>query len=55
MFKSISMISDESLKDYQRVPGKLTFAKGVELLKAECDKRAHLQSAKSEATRNSKE
>ena len=40
-FKSISMISDESLSDFHAVPQDLTFAKGVELLMAEHEKLAH--------------
>ncbi len=40
-FKGISMISDEVLSDFQRVPDNLTFAGGVELLKAEREKLAH--------------
>jgi hypothetical protein len=35
LFKGISMISDEVFSDFQRVPDKLTFGKGVEMLKAE--------------------
>jgi hypothetical protein len=35
LFKGISIISDEVFSDFQRVPGDLTFAKGVELLKGE--------------------
>jgi hypothetical protein len=35
LFKSLSMVSDESFSDFQRVPDNLPFAKGVELLKAE--------------------
>jgi len=41
MFKSISMISDETFSDFQRVPNDLTFAKGVELLKTQQEKLAH--------------
>lgn len=41
MFKSISMISDETFSDFQRVPDDLTFAKGVELLKTQQEKLAH--------------
>lgn len=41
MVKGISMISDEVLSDFERVPGDLTFAKGVEMLKAEQEKLAH--------------
>lgn len=43
MFKGISMISDEVFSDFQTVPADLPFAKGVELLKAEQEKLAHLQ------------
>ena len=35
MFKGISMISDETLSDFRRVPDDLTFAKGVDMLKTE--------------------
>jgi hypothetical protein len=35
------MISDETLSDFQRVPDDLTFAKGIELLKAEQERLAH--------------
>lgn len=41
MLKSISMISDETFSDFQRVPDDLTFAKGVELLKTQQEKLAH--------------
>lgn len=41
MFKGISLISDEVFNDFQRVPGNLSFAKGVEMLKAEQEKLAH--------------
>ena len=41
MFKSLSMISDETLSDFQPVPDNLPFAKGVELLKDEQGKLAH--------------
>ena len=40
-FKGISMISDETFSDFHAVPQDLTFAKGVELLKAEQEKLAH--------------
>jgi len=43
MFKGISLISDETLSDFHRVPDNLPFAKGVELLKSEQQKSAHLQ------------
>ena len=45
LFKSLNMISDETLSDYRRVPDNLPFAKGVEMLKAEEDKRARLKPA----------
>lgn len=41
LFKSLSMISSESLSRFQRVPDNLPFAKGVDLLKAEREKLAH--------------
>lgn len=40
-FKGISMISDETFSDFHAVPEDLTFAKGVEMLKAEQEKLAH--------------
>ena len=40
VFKSLSMIYDESFSDFRRVPSNLSFAGGVELLKAEYDKSA---------------
>jgi len=39
-FKSISMISDETLSEFHSVPQDLTFAKGVDLLKNEQEKLA---------------
>jgi hypothetical protein len=41
MFKSISMAEDEVFTDFQRVPGNLTFAKGIEMLKAKQEQLAH--------------
>jgi len=41
LFKSLSMVSDEVFSDYRRVPDKLTFAQGVEMLAAEREKPAH--------------
>lgn len=38
LFKSLSMISDEVLSDFQKMPANLTFAQGVEKLKAEQEK-----------------
>jgi hypothetical protein len=43
MFKGISMISDETFSDFQRVPSDLPFAKAVDLLKTERERLAHLQ------------
>ena len=43
VFKGISMITDEIFSDFQRVPGDLPFAKGVDLLKSEQEKLAHLK------------
>lgn len=40
-FKGISMISDETFSDFHAVPEDLTFARGVEMLKAEQEKLAH--------------
>ncbi len=41
LFKSLSMVSDEVFSDFRRVPDRLTFAQGVEMLKTEQAKRAH--------------
>lgn len=41
LIKNLSMISDEVLSDFRRVPSDLTFAQGVQLLKAEQEKTAH--------------
>ena len=41
MFKGISMISDETFRDFRRVPDNLSFAQGVEMLKSEEQKLAH--------------
>ncbi len=41
LLKRISIVSDETLSDYRRVPDNLSFAQGVEMLKAETEKRAH--------------
>jgi len=40
LFKSLSMVSDEVFSDFRRVPDDTTFARGVELLKAEEEKLA---------------
>jgi len=49
LFKSLSMISSETLSDFQRVPTDLPFAKGVDLLKAEREKIAHKSPASESA------
>jgi hypothetical protein len=41
MFKGISVVSDEILSDFHRLPDKLSFAQGVEILKTEEEKLAH--------------
>ncbi len=41
LFKSFSMISDETLSDFHPVPDDLTFSKGVDLLRNEQEKLAH--------------
>jgi len=41
MFKGLSIVSDEVLSDFQRMPEKLTFAQAVDILKAEEEKLAH--------------
>lgn len=51
VFKSISMISDETFSDFQAVPEDLTFAKGVEMLKAEQEKLAHNHDSESSDTK----
>jgi hypothetical protein len=43
MFKGISMTSDETFSDFRVVTGDLPFAKGVDLLKTEQERLAHLQ------------
>lgn len=43
LFKGISMIYDETFSDFQHVPSNLPFAKGVDLLKSEEQKLAHLK------------
>ena len=47
VFKSIGMISDETFSDFHAVPNDLTFAKGVDLLRAEQEKLAHNHDAES--------
>jgi hypothetical protein len=41
IFKSLSVVSDEVFSDFRRVPDELSFAKGVDILKAEQDKLIH--------------
>jgi len=41
LFKSFSMISDETFSDFRTVPLDLTFAKAVDMLKTEQEKLAH--------------
>ena len=41
MFKGLNIVSEEVLSDFQRMPEKLTFAQGVEILKTEEEKLAH--------------
>ena len=49
LFKSLSMISDETLSDYRRVADNLTFSQGVEMLKAERD--LHLRPAETSTSK----
>ncbi|HEY6370361.1 MAG TPA: hypothetical protein VIX37_07260 [Candidatus Sulfotelmatobacter sp.] len=41
LFKGLSMVSDETLSDFRKMPENLTFAQAVEMLKSEQDKLAH--------------
>jgi hypothetical protein len=41
MFKGLSIVSDEVLSDFQRMPEKLSFAQAVDILKAQEEKLAH--------------
>ena len=41
LFKGLSMVSNEVLSDFQKMPANLTFAQGVEMLKSEQEKLAH--------------
>jgi hypothetical protein len=41
LFKGLSMATDEVLSDFRKMPENLTFAQGVDMLKAEQDKLAH--------------
>jgi hypothetical protein len=51
LFKGLSMISDEKLSDFHRVPDDLTFAKGVNILKTEQEKLAHSHEPQAAAER----
>jgi hypothetical protein len=51
LFKGLSMISDEKLSDFHRVPDDLTFAKGVSILKTEQEKLAHSHEPQAAAER----
>ncbi|MGH9493558.1 MAG: hypothetical protein ACRD3B_01070 [Candidatus Sulfotelmatobacter sp.] len=53
LFKSLSMISDETFSDYKRVPENLSFAEGVELLNTEREKSASIQSADTSSVKKS--
>jgi hypothetical protein len=41
LFKSLKMVTDEVLSDFRKLPGNLTFAQAVEMLKTEQEKLAH--------------
>ncbi len=41
LFKGLTMVSDEVLSDFRRMPENLTFAQGVEMLRTEQEKLAH--------------
>jgi hypothetical protein len=41
LFKGISIVSDEVLSDFHRLPDSLTFAQGVQILKTEEERLAH--------------
>lgn len=41
LFKGLSVVSDEVLSDFRKMPDHLTFAQGVEMLRTEHDKLAH--------------
>jgi hypothetical protein len=45
LFKTLNIASDEVFSDFRQVPGNLTFAQGVEMLKSEQEKLAHNISA----------
>jgi len=50
-FKGISMISNETFSDFTHIPADTTFAKGVDMLKAEQEKLAHLKDPEPADTR----
>ena len=41
IFKSLNMVSDETLSDFRLMPENLTFSQAVEMLKSQQEKRAH--------------
>jgi hypothetical protein len=51
LFKSFSMVSDETFSHFRSVPENLTFSKGVDLLKSEQEKLAHTQTPEPADTR----
>ena len=51
VFKGISLISDETFSDFHAVPDELTFAKGVDMLKAEQEKLARNRESESSVSR----
>jgi hypothetical protein len=53
LVKSLSIFSDETFSDYRRVPNNLSFAQGAEMLKAESEKRASIQSAEGDGSKKS--
>jgi hypothetical protein len=55
LVKNLSMVSDEVFSDFQRMPNNLSFAQGVEKLKAEQEKLAHVSHSPEQAeTKNPK-
>lgn len=52
MFKGLNIVSDEVLSDFRRLPDKLTFAQGVQILKTEEGKLAHEHVTNSNEARN---
>jgi len=54
MVKSLTIKSDESLSDFQRVPNDTTFAKAVDLLKQRWGKLQHDEPATATARKNAR-